>query len=192
METVSRALDAGAQKVDDDTKPDEPLAFDSTMFAALYEHHLSGIYSYVRARTSNDEIAIDITHQVFQKALEALPRYQHQGVPPHAWLYRIARNAVIDFHRRPRPNMPWDSLAGVLQLSDGDEVEERVLQRERAELLHRLLRDVDEDKLEILVLRFAGGLRVREVAAILGRSEAAVKSELRRILRGLRERYDDN
>jgi RNA polymerase sigma-70 factor (ECF subfamily) len=176
----------------DEALPSETYTLDHLDFAALYECNLTGIYSYIRARTGTDEDATDLAHQVFVQALEALPRYRDRGVPPRAWLYRIARNAVIDFHRRARSSTPWEGMPEELQPHDGGEVEGDVLRRERAEQLHRALRDLGEAKRELLALRFASGLKVREIAVILNRSEAAVKTEIRRTLRLLRERYDED
>jgi RNA polymerase sigma-70 factor (ECF subfamily) len=192
IDALPLSLDGNRLDAGDDTEAGERVQLDPAAFAALYERHLPGIYSYIRARTGSDEDAIDLAHQAFVNALEALPRYRDRGVPMRAWLYRIARNAVIDFQRRARSMVPWDSLPQIAQPFDEAQVETAVLQRERAERLRRLLGNLDEAKREVLILRFASGLKVREIAAILDRSEAAVKTEIRRSLRALRERYDDD
>src|SRR3989338_7003410 len=69
-------------------------------FGLLYDHYLPPIYRFVLFRVSHREEAEDITHQTFLKAWEGIHRYSPQGHAFGSWLYRIARNAVIDAHRK--------------------------------------------------------------------------------------------
>lgn len=162
---------------------------DPAAFGDIYQRHVAQIYSYLRVRVGEDEAA-DLTHQVFVRALDALPRYRDRGVPITAWLFRIARNAVMDTHRRRKGTITWDRLPEAMQPATGDDLADGMIQRERVERLRQLLTDLTPEKQELLTLRFAGGLTVREIAGILGRSEGAVKMELRRTLHALKERYD--
>jgi RNA polymerase sigma-70 factor (ECF subfamily) len=57
------------------------------------------------------------------------------------------------------------------------------------ERLRSLLVELDLEKRELLALRFAAGLSSRQIAGVTGRSEAAVKKQLTRILRTLKEKY---
>ncbi len=162
---------------------------DPAAFGVIYQRHAAQIYSYLLARTGEDEAA-DLTHQVFVRALDALPRYRHHGVPIAAWLFRIARNAVTDTHRRRKGTITWDRLPEAMQPAADDDLADGVIQRERVERLRQVLTDLTPEKQELLTLRFAGGLTVREIAGVLGRSDGAVKMELRRTLHTLKERYD--
>lgn len=162
---------------------------DPAAFGDIYQRHVAQIYSYLRARVGEDD-ADDLTHQVFVRALDALPRYRHQGTPITAWLFRIARNAVTDTHRRRKGTITWDRLPEAMQPAIGDDLADGMIQRERVERLRQMLTDLTPEKPELLTLRFAGGLTVREIAGLLGRSEGAVKMELRRTLHTLKERYD--
>lgn len=75
----------------------------SEAFGEVYEEYLNGVYRYLYARTTNTEDASDLTQQVFLKAFEGFPTYRDQGHPISAWLFKIAHNTVVDFHRRRRP-----------------------------------------------------------------------------------------
>jgi len=55
-----------------------------------------------------------------------------------------------------------------------------------------LVRELDEGKRELLAMRFAAGLTSREIAAVLGKSETAIKKQLTRIVRNLKERYRES
>ncbi len=166
-------------------------ASDPAPFALLYRLHAAAVFRYVRTYTENDEDAADLAQLVFLRVLEALPTYQDRGLPFRAWVFRIARNAAIDTYRSRRRTLPWDHFPATLQpfLTD---VEERAIQREAINRLRVLIGQLCHEKQELLALRFAGGLTVREIASVVGRTEAAVKKQLTRTMRTLREEFGDD
>ena len=172
------------------------------MFGELYRRYLSRIYRYLRARTDSEEDAADLTQQVFVQALNALPAYQEKGLPFAAWLFRIARNVAINTRQRHKPTLNWDLLPDGLQASTRQmqgnlpaDPEAVVLKREALEQLGRLLAQLDPTKVELLVLRFAARLTVREIAQVVGKRQGAVRKQLSRTLEALKlqfkEEYDD-
>src|SRR5256885_8327038 len=169
---------------------DEPelvrrAAVDANALAALYQRYVARVYRFVRPRCNSADEAADLTQQVFLKMAEALPRYRERGVPFAAWLFRIARNAAIDHARRHRPTVRWDSLTDA---AAPDDVEGFVLSREVRARIGALLSELSADERELLSLRFAAGLSSREIAAVVGASEAAVKKRLTRTIQRLKER----
>src|SRR5213592_4744988 len=95
---------------------------DPAAFGQLYDRHVSAVYRYVYYRVRDDAEAEDLTSDVFMKALRAIPRYEPRQAFL-AWLYRIARNAVIDRARRTRIQISFeDALAhpGVDQVVEPD------------------------------------------------------------------------
>jgi RNA polymerase sigma-70 factor (ECF subfamily) len=70
--------------------------------------------------------------------------------------------------------------------------EQAALRTEQLERLRSLLRELDSNKRELLAMRFAAGLSSREIGAVIGKKEAAVKKQLGRILRTLKEKYGDD
>lgn len=180
---------AGEGSEDDETALIAAAQRDPAAFGVLYQRHVTQIYSYLCTRAGEDEAA-DLTQHVFLKALDGLPRYRNRGVPFTAWLFRIARNALTDSHRRRKPTVAWDLLPEAMQPAIDDDLAADTIQQERITVLRQLVTGLGAEKRELLALRFAGGLTIREIAAILGRSEGAVKMELRRTLGTLKERYD--
>src|SRR5579859_1535833 len=164
---------------------------DPTVFGPLYEHYRDTVYRYLRSRAETTEEAEDLLQQVFLRALDALPHYHPDKSPLVAWLLGIARNASIDAHRRHRVTVTWDFVPEVFRTS-GSDVEDEVLRREECSRLGLLFTALPPGKRELLVLRFAAGLSVREIAAVLGNSAATTKKQLFRTLQTLKEQYHDN
>lgn len=158
-------------------------------FAEVYEDLLPQIYRYLLARTGSQEDAADLAQQAFTQALGALPRYRRQDVPISAWIFRIARNLLADHHRRQRPTVTWEQVPEAAWPAEADDTEASAIRRESLRELATVLDHLDPPKRDLLAMRFAGGLKVREIAAVLNRKEATVRSELRRILLDLQERH---
>jgi RNA polymerase sigma-70 factor (ECF subfamily) len=175
----------GAGAETDEVELVRRAAVDATATAALYQRYVARVYRYLRVRCSSADEAADLTQQVFLKMAEALPRYRERGVPFAAWLFRIARNAAIDHARRHRVTIPWDSLTDA---AAPDDVEAWVLDRETRAQVGALLAALSSDERELLSLRFAAGLSSREIAMVVGGSEAAVKKRLTRTIQRLKER----
>ena len=164
---------------------------DCLKFAELYRRYYGRVFSYVRLRSSTQDDAADLTHLVFLKALDALPRYEERGIPFSAWLMRIARNVAIDAARKQRPTVTPDMVPELQLGEEGANPEHDVLERERWKQLRTALTRLDSDKRDLLALRFTAGLSSREIGLVVGKSESAVKKQLTRTLQSLREELTD-
>jgi RNA polymerase sigma-70 factor (ECF subfamily) len=154
---------------------------DPGALAEIYDSYFERIYRFVYARVGNHPDTEDITGQVFLKMLDGLPAYRLRGVPFSTWLYRVARNLLIDRHRRARPPTaelhpqvadpePRTDPAVVLQTSED---------RRR---LFRALQQLTDDQRQVIVLRFIDNLDVRRVARIMKRRPGAIHSTQHRAL----------
>ena len=160
----------------------DPLAF-----GALYERNVDKIYNYIYQRTGSSADAEDLTARTFIKALVHVESYVFQGVPFSAWLYRIAHNAVANWHR-DRHRHPMVSLDVAVGHGTEDDRPEDVAQtQEEKELLLGAMRGMPEERQQLLVLKFSEGLSNTEIATIMGRTEGAIKSLYHRTLLALRQ-----
>lgn len=187
--TVSRAGHTGAGR--DEGMLIRAAQADPAAFGVLYQRYLGPVYWYLRARTNSTEDADDLTQQVFLQALAALPRYRERGVPFAAWLFRIARNVATTFRYRQRRTVSWQAVPYVRTPCADQDPEAQALRHETLGQLGDLLAALDPEKRELLTLRFAAELTAREIAAVVGKSEAAVKKQLARTLQALKEQYHD-
>jgi RNA polymerase sigma-70 factor, ECF subfamily len=164
---------------------------DPAAFAPLYSQYRDRVYAYLRTRTRTPEDAADLTQQVFLHAIDALPRYRSGRAPFAAWLFRIAHNAAANAHRRRKDHVAWDLVPPALQPRDGSDLEGQVIRRERLDILETLLRSCTPAGREMLALHYAAGLTIAETAQVVGKSEAAVKKQISRTIRALKEQNHD-
>lgn len=66
----------------------------------LYDRHHESIFRYVQSRVYDRDLAEDLTGEIFTRMVTSLPGYRLRGIPFRAWLYRIARNLVVDHYRK--------------------------------------------------------------------------------------------
>ena len=153
----------------------------------LYEAHQAAIFRYLWFRLGEREIAEDLTGDVFVRMLEALPRYRPSATPFRAWLYRIARNLAID-HGRRAGHAPPVALEEVAASHDpADDPAHQVDPRLSLEALRAALAGLEAGQREVVTLRFLAGLSLRETAAVVNKTEAAVKAMQHRGLTALNQ-----
>ncbi|MCI0395900.1 MAG: sigma-70 family RNA polymerase sigma factor [Chloroflexi bacterium] len=158
---------------------------DAAALTALYEHFKQDVFRFIYYRTGDLEVAADLTGDVFERAIKALPGYQPER-PFAAWLFQITRNSVIDYWRQQqvRQDVPLDELMS----GDGASPEQAVEQNLTVERLAWALQHLTVDQREVLILRFVVGLNVATVAAALDKSNGAVQMLQQRALESLRNR----
>lgn len=157
---------------------------DPLKFAPLYEKNFYLVYAYIARRVGNRSTAEDLTSDVFQKALEYLPRYVWRGVPFAAWLLRIATNLIADRAKHAARETELTDEEGATEISQFNL--EEVEQRAR---LFQFVDQLPEDQRRVIALRFAEQKSIREIALELGRTEGAVKQLQFRGLQTLRAEF---
>ena len=157
---------------------------DTEMFARLYQAYLDRIYHYVFFRVADDQLAEDITSQIFLKVWEKLDTYQPGQSPFLAWIYRIARNTVIDHYRAKKVAISIDD-ARPAELSHYDDVEEKLESQIQSQKLRAALRELTKEPQQVLLLKFVDGMTTPQIAKQLKKQEGAVRALQMRGLQGL-------
>jgi RNA polymerase sigma-70 factor (ECF subfamily) len=152
-------------------------------FAALYRAHIQPIYRYVFLRTSNSQLAEDLTADVFLRAVEGLPRYTNRGLPFGAWLFRIARDRVVDHYRRTTRRPVAELDEGLVSEVPGPGA--RVEGRDEVASLYDALRSLTDEQRDVIQLRFMEARSLAETARAMDRSINAVKALQHRALAAL-------
>jgi RNA polymerase sigma-70 factor (ECF subfamily) len=152
----------------------------------LYLIHFDRIYGYLHMSVGNRHDAEDLTTQTFLKMLESIGRFRWRSAPFSAWLFRIAHNLAMDHFRAGRRWQPEEEPPeppGAEEPSAEQGALEAIGRESMLELIERLS---DEQK-QVLTLKFVFSFSNREVAAILGKTEGAVKSLQHRALVSLQK-----
>jgi RNA polymerase sigma-70 factor (ECF subfamily) len=164
---------------------------DPEAFGRLYDEHLPGIYAYLYRRCRSHQDAEDQTAQTFHRALERLDSFEWRGLPFRAWLFRIARNALVDSYRRERPALSLDGLGETGYEPEGEDgrgFDAALVQDEQVDAAWLAVRDLPPMQGRAATLYFAQGLSHAEVGRAIGRSEAATKQLVYRAVKALRAR----
>jgi len=177
---------------------------DQEAFGLLYDAYLPRLYRYCLTRVGNETDAEDLAEEIFLKVFRAIEGFQwrstgtpangaapevdpppavappdppagpEQRVPFAAWLFRIAHNHVISFHRRSATRGPLAELNESIRdhrRGPAEITEAKVA----AEEVFAAVRQLPEAQRDVLLLRFASGLSVAETAEALGKQQTNVK-----------------
>jgi RNA polymerase sigma-70 factor (ECF subfamily) len=160
-------------------------AGDSAAIAWLYEEHAPRLYRYFLLRLRGQtQQAEDLTAEVFVRVLKRLESYEYRGLPFGAWLFRVARNVLIDY-QRSLPRGPFVDLEICHNLSApaSDRALDQAVDRQ---ILTQALSRLTREQREVIQLRFVQGLSIAEAAAAVGKTEDAVKKLQARGLQAMR------
>ncbi len=166
---------------------------ESSAFEALYDHFYDQIFRYIAFKTSDSLIAEDLTEDVFLRMLESIGKFKPQGHPFSSWLFRIAHNRVIDHYRKRGrdKNVPLDTIlttVGESQSTLDTYVETKLAMRE----VNQAMENLTDLQREVLNLRFAGGLSIKETAEAVNRNENSVKALQHSAVKKLRVLLEPN
>jgi RNA polymerase sigma-70 factor, ECF subfamily len=164
---------------------------DREALEALYLLHFDRIYSYLHLSVGNRHDAEDLTTQTFLKMLEAIGRFRWQAAPFSAWLFRIAHNLAMDHFRASRRWQPEEEVPepeGATESSAEEAALESIGRRSMLELIE----DLSPEQKRVLTLKFVFNFSNGEAAAILGKTEGAVKSLQHRALVSLQKQISSS
>jgi RNA polymerase sigma-70 factor (ECF subfamily) len=150
---------------------------DAACFGHLYNHYLTPIYRFIAVKVGTKQEAEDLSHEVFMSAWQKLPQYEAQGFPFSSWLYRIARNRVIDHYRTKKSHvsiddeqMDHEELFGVQS-----EVADTLDTGLDLAVIKEAMSSLTGEQREVIQLRFMSDLSPAEIAKVLGKREGAVR-----------------
>ena len=164
------------QELDDMELVKHAQAGNMAAVAELYDRHRPRIFRYIRFKVADTQMAQDLTGEVFLRMVDNLPGFRPMEVPFTAWLYRIAQNLVIKERQKEfrQPAVPLVYAQEVSRQRDNPAhlVEKQLEMEWVLDGLHK----IDENQREVIILRFVAGFSLKEVAEMLGKTVAAVKT----------------
>ena len=144
-------------------------------FTQLYDVYFDRIYRYIYVRVRRQDVAEDLSQEVFIKALKAMGSYKIGKTPFASWLFRIAHNQVIDHVRKYKKGLEISLDEAPPSVGAEDPVAIIEQKFEVAEL-NAAIMELSPAQQEVISLRFIADLPIAEVARVLGKSEGTVKA----------------
>lgn len=158
--------------------------YDNDAIHAIYQTYYPKIYNYAFMQMGDVQAAEDLASDVMLKMIEKIETYKFKGLPFGAWVFRIARNRLIDLHRRRKRRGEVDlSETIATAVANPQVLAERALERGQIQVA---LKHLTPEQRQVIVLKFIEGFDNRSVGKIMGRSEGAIKSLQHRALGALR------
>lgn len=161
---------------------------DLEAWSEIFERHYRSVYGFVRYRLRHPEEAEDIASQVFEVAYARASSFDYRGVPIEGWLMGIARNLVRDQIKKRVRRGPHEEINEHSAGADPDDLPTVELRHD----LEAAMRHLTDDQQTVLALRFLLDKSVAETAAIMNRSEDAVKNLQRRALAAMGRALGDS
>jgi len=163
------------------------IAGDEQAFGTLYDKYVEDIYRFVVMRVRNTHQAQDVTAEVFLKAWQYVSSQKKYIKDFRALLYRIARNVVIDHYRSSQKEMTAfdeDGLEAVVDTSS--DIVENIQHKDDMRLVFQTLDQLSDDHKELIILRYAQDLSIKEIAGVQGKTNGAVRVALHRAIKQLK------
>jgi len=168
-------------------------AIDSKTIAAfdrLYRDHVDRMYRFAQRLCGSPDDAKDLVQETFLSAYRSLKDFRGES-SISTWLYTIAAHACQRMRRKRKGEPERElSLDALIPTADGDmplqvpgtdlTPEERMEHKELRHSLFSAVHQLPKKYRMVLVLRDMEGLSAREVGAVMGLTERAVKSRLHR------------
>ena len=151
----------------------------------IFERHHRRLFNFFLRLTSSRHLSEDLVQEVFVRLLKYRNTYREKNGFT-AWMFQIARNVHIDFHRK----IPFDEVG----IENGEKEQASLLptpcdhseENEKMQIVQRALSELPVEKREILLLRGIHGLKFEEIAGIMKCSVNTVKARAFRAVRDLR------
>jgi RNA polymerase sigma-70 factor (ECF subfamily) len=160
---------------------------DPSAFGVLYEKYFDRIFNFIYTQTDDEELTADLCSQTFLIALSSAHKFEFRGVPVSAWLYKIASNEVNRHFRKIKSRKVYSleevRLRELFSREEEDYTEETVIK------LLVLMKDLPNEMLEVLQLRFFEDKDFKEIAFILDITESGAKMRTYRALDRLRKSF---
>lgn len=156
-------------------------------FATIYQEYQKKVFDFVYKRTNNKEVAEDLTSEIFEKILKTIEDFQWQGVSLSAWIFRIARNHIIDHYRKSnkfKNDRSFEEVANML-ISTVQSLEYQIEGVEEEIALYNSLRELTSEEQSLIYYKFFEEMSNKEIAQLTKISESNIGTKLHRIRKKL-------
>ncbi len=153
---------------------------ETAYFSLLYNRYSRKVFSKCISLLKDEALAKDATQDIFLKIFLNLSKFAERA-KFSTWVYSITYNYCIDFLRKNKKhkNLFADELDNPPDLVEEDVPDEELLQIE-VKRLKIILEEIPVSDKAILLMKYQNELSIKEIAAILDKTESAVKMKIKR------------
>ena len=157
-----------------------------TSFHHYYNKYKDKIYNYFYYRVNfNEHLAEDLTSEVFLKALDKFDNF-NKDRSFQSWIYTIAHNHLCNYYRTANREIELDESH-----RDKIDIVSRISAVVEVEQIVAIVHTMDEYCRDVLLLRYVDELECAEIAELLNKQEGAVRTQLSRAIKLLREKCEN-
>lgn len=156
-------------------------------FSHIYDQYIDKIYRFVYLKVNSQEIAEDITSKVFIKGWEAFQRGPDEIKNPGAFLYQIARNAVIDHYREKGRTKVVSADFGQEISDSGTNVHDKAVLNADIEIIKTAVQKLKKEHQDIIIWHYLDDMPIADIAKLLDKPAGTVRVMLHRGLKDLRD-----
>lgn len=151
-------------------------------YEALYKEYREKVLGFLKSRAVSAGEAEDICQDVFEQVFKSLPRYDAERASVSTWIYNITRFTLIDHIRTKHEGVPLPE-----NLAEEGGAEDKIIRKETLQTLTNVLKTMDSEERDIIILRYYKGYSLTEIAHLTGISYGMVKVKHKKALKKIGE-----
>lgn len=155
-------------------------------FSRLYDAYIDKIYRYIFFKTRHRETAEDLTGDVFIKALSKIQTFDPAKASFSVWIYRIARNTVIDYYRSKKESA---DIEDAWDLASDEDVARTVQANLSLKQIEEYIQKLKPEQRDLVILRVWQDLSYKEISEIMGKDEGSLRVSFGRIVGGMKKEF---
>ena len=156
-------------------------------FSRIYDQYIAKIYRFIYLKVDSEETAQDITSKVFLKGWEAFSGSADAVKNPGAFLYQIARNAVVD-HYRAKGRAKEVAVDASPDIVDprADAKDQAILSADIS-AIKQSIKKLEPEYQDIIIWHYLDDMTIPEIAKLVNRPAGTVRVMLHRGLKDLKD-----
>lgn len=155
-------------------------------FSQIYDNYIDKIYRFVYMKVSSQEIAEDITSKAFLRGWEAFQSQSEEIKNPGAFLYQIARNAIVDHYReKGRTNIVSVDVSP--QIADPSKsAHDKAILSADINVIKKAIQKLKKEHQDVIIWHYLEDMPIADMAELLGKPAGTVRVMLHRGLKELK------
>ena len=161
-------------------------------FDTIYRNYYKKVYEFTLKRVSDEFVAEDLTSGVFEKIMKSIDKFKFKGVSISAWIFKIARNNIIDYYRKNNKRKKDISIHDVIYYIKSDEKDSiaDMIEDEDNVALYDAIRQLSESDQYLIYYKYFEGKSNKEIAKLMNMSQSNIATRLHRIRKKMKSLLD--